>query len=58
MASKTDKFITVRIYRPEYNDLETIKRRLASDRGAPMSFALVIRELVKYYNLGHQKAKQ
>jgi hypothetical protein len=58
MTDKQDQHLSISIYRAEYNELEAIKRQLSAEKGAPLSFAFVIRERVKYYNLGHQKGKR
>jgi len=58
MAAKQDQHLSISIYRSEYNQLEAIKRQISAEKGAPLSFAFVIRELVKYYNLGHQRGKK
>ncbi len=58
MTDKQDQHLSISIYRSEYTQLEAIKRQIAGEKGAPQSFAFVIRELVKYYNLGHQRGKK
>ncbi len=58
MVQKTDRFITLRVYRPEYNELEAIKRQLAAQKGNPMSFAFVIREILKVYKEAQAKGSR